>query len=794
MHQLPQALQALAAYPQFLLWTKTADGTKLPISARTGRVCSAHDAAAWVDAQTACTTVAAWGAAYGLAFSFQASDDFFFVDIDKACNGVEWSKTAQEILAMFPGAAVEVSQSGTGLHIIGRGSAPVHGCKNIALGLEFYTQERFVALTGTHIQGDASTDHTAALHALTAQYFPAAAGSGQDGDWSADWTDRPVTGWRGPTDDDELIRRACNARGANSTFGNGAAFVDLWEANTERLALAFPPSGDGAWDGSSADAALAQHLAFWTGNDCERMQRLMMQSGLYREKYERDDYLPRTINGRTGATRRQTQFCVDKEVQAAQLASAPVADVSTPTLAAPTVTDVNGSTFVSVDDQKKLFAGCIYVRDVHKVYVPDGAFLKPEQFRVMFGGYGFVMNRENTKTTNNAFEAFTESQLLRFPKAHSSCFRPEVEPLALIEEEGQLLLNTYVPVDTRRVKGDPEPFLRLLATMLPDQRDQQILLSYMAAVVQYPGVKFQWWPVIQGAEGNGKSAIIRCLAHAVGQRYTHLPNVSKMAKDGASFNGWLRQRLFIGIEEIYVADRRDFLEAFKVYITNDRLEIEGKGVDQVMGDNRANGVMATNHQDGVPMTVDTRRYAPLFCAQQTKADKLLCGMTSAYFSSLYDWFKGQRAYAAGGTNYGYAVVADYLANYAIPDEFNPAFGHDAPHTSSTHAAIKASLGRVEQEVVEAVEQGLPGFKNGWISSMALDGLLARKNVKLALAKRKAMLQTLGYDWHPALKSGRVDNFVLTDGGKPVLYVTAGHTSLTLSSPADVVRQYEADQK
>ena len=41
-------------------------------------------------------------------------------------------------------------------------------------------------------------------------------------------------------------------------------------------------------------------LAFWTGRDCERIRALMNKSALARDKWEREDYLPRTILGAVG--------------------------------------------------------------------------------------------------------------------------------------------------------------------------------------------------------------------------------------------------------------------------------------------------------------------------------------------------------------------------------------------------------------------------------------------------------------------------------------------------------------
>ena len=46
---------------------------------------------------------------------------------------------------------------------------------------------------------------------------------------------------------------------------------------------------------SEADLALCNHLAWWTGGDPARIDSMFRQSGLMREKWERQDYRDKTI-------------------------------------------------------------------------------------------------------------------------------------------------------------------------------------------------------------------------------------------------------------------------------------------------------------------------------------------------------------------------------------------------------------------------------------------------------------------------------------------------------------------
>lgn len=762
MLTLPPAFAALRAYKQFILYRlePLPDGktSKRPVDWRTQKTANAHDPAIWLPFELASLNAQVLG--LGVGFVLTEADPFWFVDIDDCLTGDAWSPLAHEIMSSLAGCAIEVSQSGAGLHLIGTGKPPAHRvAPNDSLGL--YTHSRFVALTGTHAVGDAGLDLTARLPAVVDQWFPSGTIPGAP---PVEWTDSPCETWRGPEDDDVLIGKMLAATSAAATFGNRASFRQLWEADADALVQAYPrASGDG-FDASSADAALAQHLAFWTGRDCGRIRRLMERSALSREKWERADYLSRTILG--SCARCDTVY---GQGSAATAALPPPAQGERPI-----------GSLLSASELPSHFEGVVYIEDRYAAAAPDGTLLDPQQFRAnsRYGGHKFMLDHE--KTTRNAWEAFTENGTFRAPWAHSMCFRPELPPRSLIEDSGRKLFNSYVPADVRRVKGDAGPFLRHLEKLFPLKSDRDQLLAYMASLAQNPGVKFQWCPLIQGVEGNGKTLLIKALSYAVGEQYTHRPNALDLAN---KFNAWLERKLFIGVEEIHVADKRDALDTLKVLITNNRIEFQAKGADQITGDNRANFLLCTNHKDAVPKTLNDRRYMILYTAQQEAADIARDGMAGRYFPDLYGWMNAD----------GCAIVADYLLSYSIPAALDPAVDcHRAPTSSSTEEAIQASLGPVEQAIMEAVGNDDVGFRGGWISSTQFANLLDARRLRGRCPPLvwDATMQSLGYVKHPALAGGRVNNPVEPDGKKSRLWIKRDSIPhLNLVTAAQVANAY-----
>lgn len=771
---LPAAFKAMGEYSQFIVVKFIPDGEKfikLPCTIA-GVTANAHDPVNWLSASSAILAANLLGAGFGVGFVFTENDPFFFLDIDGCVDGDgNYTTLSVNMLTTFTGAAIELSSSGHGLHVFGTGVCPPHKSRNDKLHIEFYTSKRFVALTGTLAGGDASTDYTDILPAFIDQYFkPTQTNPSIPSIWSTE----PRPEWSGPEDDAELLPLMLRSRSAASVFSGKANFSDLWTANADVLGESYP-SNRHAYNASLADAALAQHLAFWTGNNCERILRLMHQSELVRDKWDRADYLPLTI--RNACNNQRSWYSGKKKLQdISSNTQPPQLNVNVPcgTLLPP-------SGFLSIEQQQKLFEGCTYVQDENRILTPRGTLLNTAQFNNTYGRYVFPLEPTNSKITTEAFKAALQSQLFTIPHAETTGFKPTMTPGALVNHHGRIIVNSYYPLAIPRVSGDITPFISLVCKLWPDERDRTIALSYMAALVQYPGEKFKWCIFIQGVPGNGKSLLISILINIIGQTYCHIARGADVPKN---FNAWLYRKIFVGIDDMLMTE--EILETLKPLITGAWQTVEAKGADAAMRDVCANFIINSNHKDGLRKTLDDRRICPLFTPQQRVEHLTRDGLTEAFFIGFTEWLYKQD---------GSAIIAEYLHTYDIPAEFNPARGCiRAPETSSTLEAISEGRSTVEREIIEAVEQGLPGFRGGWISSVMLDRFLQqhRMSHRCNRNQRARLLENLGYIQHPNLKDGRATTLVQPDGAKPTLYIRRGAGATHLQA-SDAIKAYQDAQ-
>jgi hypothetical protein len=706
----------LKNYNQWILWRPVPqpDGSvkKLPCAGN-GQPFDAHDTSIHMSYDQAVQAAEAIGAPYQVGFDITAQDPFFFMDIDDCLSGGNWTPNAVEMMQRLSGAAVMLSQSGRGLHIVGQaaqypGDRRVKAMDGTFDGL--FTQERFIALTGTQLAGSTTADLTLPVHQIIAEKLPPKI----KGD-SPDWADKPAEGYTCTLSDMELIEKALRSNNAAAAFGGGVTFASLWSGDGPVLGQRWPDYGGQGreFDHTAADAALAAHLAWWTGHNPVRIERIMRMSALVREKWDaRPDYIEETI---LGACANVTGFYnpeAHKEQKQEQI---------TQTLG-PAV-----DPYCDVLAQRELFAGHVYVHNQHCVFTPDGTLHTPAQYRAMYGGRVYAMDRDGTKNTRNAWEALTESVDLRCPRVSGTAFRPKLPSGQIVEEFGRQYVNCYVPAKVPAVEGDVSPFLEHVAHLLPDVQDQTIVLDYMAALVQRPGVKFQWCPVIQGVTGNGKTMLYKVLEYAVSPHYSHKVNASDIDN---KFNAWVQGKILGCVEEIRIAGDRARSEMLKELITNDRMPVQGKTRDQITGDNFVNFIMFSNHKDAVLKTADDRRYAVFYCAQQEVADV----RPDTYYARMFEWLESG----------GYSHVAHYLRQRQVVTNV---LGR-APGTSSTREAMRESLGVAEQIVLDNLELGTLGFRADIISSSAVNYALAAAGRKMGPRAINSLMRDLGYERHP----------------------------------------------
>lgn len=76
---------------------------------------------------------------------------------------------------------------------------------------------------------------------------------------------------------------------------------------------------------------------------------------------------------------------------------------------------MNESRFIGAGALAEIFAGLSFDLAKMRVIMPDGRLLNKAQFDVLFGGYTYVLDQNNERTTRSAWRAFTANAAFRPP-------------------------------------------------------------------------------------------------------------------------------------------------------------------------------------------------------------------------------------------------------------------------------------------------------------------------------------------------------------------------------------------
>lgn len=178
--------------------------------------------------------------------------------------------------------------------------------------------------------------------------------------------------------------------------------------------------------------------------------------------------------------------------------------------------------------------------------------------------------------------------------------------------------------------------LKHLEHLLPDDKEREIVINYLAHNVQHPGVKMNWSIVLQGVQGDGKSFLAEMMQIVMGYDNVRTLNVSSLE---SSFTGWATGQCMTFIEELKLDNIRKYevLNNLKPYISNPIVEEHKKGKDPRTVINTTNYFALTNFKDAIPIDSNDRRYCILFSQWQRK-DALESFMKDNpdYYSELYE--------------------------------------------------------------------------------------------------------------------------------------------------------------
>jgi hypothetical protein len=330
------------------------------------------------------------------------------------------------------------------------------------------------------------------------------------------------------------------------------------------------------------------------------------------------------------------------------------------------------------------------------------------------------------------------SQHALVPLVQSPVYLPS-EPDKMVFVNGHRCINTFnqntLPKMAEGYTEAGQDYLDMvedhIRMICGSAKNAEILTQWLAYQVQFPGRKILWSPLIQSAEGVGKSFLGDVLRCGLGMGNVGVVNPQQLT---TTFNNWAGGVCVNVLEELKIRghNRHEALNALKPLITDKFIQINTKGVSAYTLPNVTNYIAFTNSMDALPLSAADRRWWVIQCPL-------------VHFSEVPDHENYFRKLFDGLLDHAEEVCL-WLREYEISDKFLNM--KQAPMTDAKALMVATEEASFDglSEVREVIETGGYLFDEEIISSADLFSEVKAEYPDLYLHthKRSQILKRLGY--------------------------------------------------
>jgi hypothetical protein len=261
---------------------------------------------------------------------------------------------------------------------------------------------------------------------------------------------------------------------------------------------------------------------------------------------------------------------------------------------------------------------------------------------------------------------------------HDICFLPG-RPQRV---NGGTSFNTYTAPDLVPAEGDVAWWNEHLEYLFPDPEDRNMLLNWMAWLLQNLRLKPKHALLIQGdIQGTGKSFISDMLTAIL-----HKNNVANINQNDlhGDFNGWATRSKLLVIEELRAVDRTEVANKLHPLITQETISVNEKNLPQREVDNCFGVFAMTNNDAAITIDASDRRYLVLRTDARPKS--------KPYYGALYARLSDPASVAA----VAYSLMTRNVGEYDGRQS--------APRTKAKEMMIEAGLSDLETHIIESKDE------------------------------------------------------------------------------------------
>ena len=293
--------------------------------------------------------------------------------------------------------------------------------------------------------------------------------------------------------------------------------------------------------------------------------------------------------------------------------------------------------------------------------------------------------------------------------AEGTLYRPaNYDPNSPImtDSDGLKYFNTFEPgpLTPRKFehRKEIEKFFKLMEYLIPNEKHRELVLDWLACIVQKPGIKLRYCVVIVSRDWQtGKGSLFRCMEMVLGKNNTQKTKIKAMKDKGAMFT----DKQFVLIDECAEKGdhtaKRDLVNELKPIISENTIMVRRMRVDFTEVENNPSIIVFSNEEDALAVGHKDARYFIIFHREDRLPQK--------FYDDFHDWLEGPDKKAKLGKGGGAELIYYYLKHRDI-SKFNPMA--PAPDTEAKEEMAEGDDHPLTKKIKEWLEAGVYPFRFG----------------------------------------------------------------------------------
>jgi hypothetical protein len=316
--------------------------------------------------------------------------------------------------------------------------------------------------------------------------------------------------------------------------------------------------------------------------------------------------------------------------------------------------------------------------------------------------------------------------------------KPDRENL-VIDLEGRRMINTWSGFALDPVAGDVSLWLDHAKYLIPDDREREVVLDYMACIVQRVADKPAFFIGHRGAHRTGKDLFYKPLMQALGFRIARAVEIDNIIQ---GWGDYVNELKFVVVTEVDKAQDKKVANSMKTIAAPTAsgyrvLNMKGKGVVTQL--DCMGGVMMSNKRHFIAIEQGDKRYFVV--------DSWVDPKPESYYKVIDSWYKHDN---------GYAKVLSYLLKRDI-SKFNH---NQLPYmTAGALEMVQAGKYDYEQDLEEMINDRLPPFHSAWATAKEVKKIVKENGLRCGNNGLDDALRALG--WFKFRGQKKVDGEVLS---------------------------------